>query len=235
MKYNFYIDESCHLEHDQSKVMCIGYIKVQDIDVQPLKEEFKRIKASYGILHELKWNTISNTKVDMYKELIDFFFNSPLAFRCVLVKYKDRLDNEAFNQGSHDNFYYKMVFNLLSNEWINPSSDEYRIFMDIKDTNGRKKLDKIEEVFDNKYHGNSPFKNFQHVRSHEIQFIQLVDILIGAVAYKARGLGDLPDASPAKKEIVRYLEEKSGYSIDEGTEPWETKFNLFDHQPRVRQ
>lgn len=24
MNYNFYIDESCHLEHDQSNVMCIG-------------------------------------------------------------------------------------------------------------------------------------------------------------------------------------------------------------------
>lgn len=231
-KYNFYIDESCHLEHDKSKVMCIGYMKVEESNIQSLKEGIKEIKARHGILHELKWNTISNTKLDMYKELIDFFFISPIDFRCLLVKYKDRLNHEAYNQGSHDNFYYKMVFYLLSNVWINPNSEEYRVFLDIKDTKGRQKLNVIEEVFENKYHGGSPFKNFQHTRSHEVQFIQLVDLFIGAITYKSRGLGDVENGSAAKKELVRYIEQKSGYTIDEGTEPWETKFNIFDHQPR---
>ncbi len=231
-KFNFYIDESCHIEHDLSNVMCIGYTKVEDSQILQLKDGIKAIKAKHGILHELKWNTISNTKLDMYKELIDYFFDSPIDFRCLLVKYKDRLNHQAYNQGSHDNFYYKMVFHLLSNVWINPNSDEYRVFLDIKDTNGREKLNMIEDVFENKYHGSSPFKTFQHIRSHEVQFIQLTDIFIGAVTYKARGLGEKENASPAKKELVRYIEEKSGYTIDEGTEPWETKFNIFDHQSR---
>lgn len=231
-KFNFYIDESCHIEHDLSNVMCIGYMKVAESEMLKIKEEIKAIKASHGILHELKWNTISNTKLDMYKELIDHFFASTIDFRCVLVKYKNKLNHVEYNQGSHDVFYDKMVFYLLANVWLNPSSDEFRVFLDIKDTKGREKLNKIDEIFTNKYHNNSPFKTFQHIHSHESQFIQLVDIFIGAVTYKARGLCDIESGSPAKKELVRYIEEKSGYSIDEGTEPWETKFNIFDHQSR---
>lgn len=231
-KFNFYIDESCHIEHDLSNVMCIGYLKVAESEMLKHKEDIKAIKAKHGILHELKWNTISNTKLDMYKELIDYFFVSHIDFRCVLVKYKDRLKHDEYNQGRHDIFYDKMVFYLLANVWLNPNTDEYRVFLDIKDTKGREKLNKIDEIFTNKYYGESPFKTFQHIRSHESQFVQLVDILIGAITYKARGLCNIEEGSSAKKELVRYIEEKSGYSIDEGTEPWETKFNIFDHQSR---
>ena len=30
IQFAFYIDESCHLEHDHFPVMCIGYIKVPE-------------------------------------------------------------------------------------------------------------------------------------------------------------------------------------------------------------
>lgn len=40
--------------------------------------------------------------------------------------------------------------------------------------------------------------------------------------------------SLAKKELINYIEMKSGYVLDEGTEPGEIKFNIFDHQPRKR-
>jgi hypothetical protein len=56
--------------------------------------------------------------------------------------------------------------------------------------------------------------------------------LIGAVCYKARGMETKPDASEAKIKLIEYLEQKSGYVLNEGTEPSESKFNIFNHQPR---
>lgn len=232
--YNIFIDESCHLEHDASNIMTVGYIKVAESDAQDFKDEIKTIKRKYGVLQEMKWNTISNNSVAMYKELIDYFFTNPLYFRCLIVKYKDRLQHQIYNGGSHDIFYDKMIFYLLSNQWLNNNADEYRVFLDIKDTRGREKLVLLNNIFNNKFQNQSPFKHFQHIRSHESQFIQLTDILIGAVTYKARKLHLEENSSSAKKEIVSYLELKSGYDIDESTEPWETKFNIFDHQPRRR-
>lgn len=236
MEYNFFIDESCHLENDGSSAMCIGYIKVPETMKEQYKEEIKKIKLKYGIRSEFKWNTLSMSKYDMYKDLVDFFFNSSMDFRCILITYKDRLDNASFNNGDHDNFYYKMTYHLLYNPYINDYSDDsrYRVFLDIKDTRGREKLDKIQQVFENKFKGHSPFTSFQHIRSHESQFIQLTDMFIGAVCYKARQMHLLPNASSAKINLINYLEEKSGYILDEGSEPWESKFNIFNHQPKKK-
>lgn len=234
-EYMIFIDESCHLEHDHIPVMCIGYVKVSAGSMEQVKQEIKAIKQKHSIFHEIKWNTISNTHVDMYKELIDYFFQSSMQFRCVLVKYKFDLDHQSFNQGEHDNFYYKMVYYLLANQDTNPLYNCcYRVFLDIKDTRGKSKLDKIQKIFSRKYDGESPFLTFQHIRSHESQFIQLADLFIGAVTYKARQLHQAEKGSMAKKILVKYLEMKSGYRLDEGTEPDEVKFNIFDHQPRKK-
>jgi hypothetical protein len=235
MNYDIFIDESCHLQHDRSDVMSIGFIKVPQNREDEIKQVIKNIKLKHGIPHEFKWNTCSLSKQAFYVELIDYFFISPLAFRTVTVKYKDKLDHDQFNQGSHDNFYYKMIYFLLNNQWINPQADNYRVFLDIKDTRGRDKIQKIKEVFQNLYQGESPFAHFQHIRSHESVFIQLADLFIGAVTYKCRNKDQEDDASPVKKLIIDYLEERSGYTLNEGTEPWENKFNIFDHQPRKRQ
>lgn len=232
--YTFFIDESCHIEHDGFPAMCIGSIKVPDSKMSEYKETIKSIKKRYGILHEIKWNTISNTHLDMYKELIDCFFGSEMEFRCVLVTYKDRLDNNSFNNGSHDNFYYKMIYYSLYNPYAYDYSSNvsYRVFLDIKDTHGKQKLNKVNQVFSNKFHNQSPFVLFQNIRSHESQFIQLLDIFIGAIGYKAREMDKIPTSSLAKKEIISYLEKKSGYTLNEGTDPSEKKFNIFNHQPK---
>lgn len=225
MKYNIFVDESCHLEHDRIPVMCIGYVKVPVLAYEELKEKLAALKAAHHTLSELKWNKFSASRLPLYKALVDFFFANPLQFRCVLVKYKNRLRHEDFNRGSHDNFYYKLTYFLLN---PNPPGSEYRVFLDIKDTRGKQKLLKIEEVFENRHRGASPFLHFQHLRSTDNLFFQLADLFIGAVTYKARRL----QSNPYKLEFIKYLELKSGFSLDESTPPWETKFNIFDHQPR---
>ena len=229
MKYDVFVDESCHLEHDKISVMCIGYTKVPRLAYEGLKQNFRTVKEKHRIKSEIKWSKFSKKRLPLYFALVDFFFNTPLEFRCVLVKYKERLNHEDFNRGSHDNFYYKMTYYLLR---PNPPGLEYRVFMDIKDTRGRDKLKKIDEVFQNYHHGDSPFVKFQHLRSHDNDFFQLTDLFIGAIAYKCRLIkGEVPK-NDAKQEFINYLEKKSGFTLDEGTAPWENKFNIFDHQPK---
>ena len=216
MKYDLFVDETCHLEHDKASVMCIGYIKVPRLAYEELREELSRIKQKHNLLKELKWNKFSKKHLSLYKELVDFFFCNPIQFRCVLVKYKQRLRHEDFNRGSHDNFYYKMTYFLLL---PNPLEVEYRVFMDIKDTRGKEKLNKIREVFQNKHHGQSPFIYFQHLRSHDNVFFQLTDLFIGAIAYNCRLRNNEVPANAAKQEFIAYLEEKSGFDLSEGTAP----------------
>ncbi|SFE98639.1 Protein of unknown function [Chitinophaga sp. CF118] len=229
--YNLYIDESCHLEHDGMPVMCIGYIKINGEQYSAIKEHIKQIKLDYKNPTEIKWNNVSVSRMPLYKALVDYFFETEIYFRCILVKYKDKLDHEQFNQGNHDNFYYKLIYFLLQSA-TNPTANKYKVFLDIKDTRGKERLKKIEEVLNNKYNGNSPFKDFQHIHSNENVLLQLTDLFIGSITFKARGLEKVTNANKAKVELLQYIETKSGYSLDEGTEPWESKFNIFDHQPK---
>src|SRR5690554_1851861 len=128
MTYNLFVDESCHLEHDQIPVMCIGYTKIPILAYKELYVKFENLKKEHRTLGEIKWNKFSTSRLPLYKAMVDFFFENPIEFRCVLIKYKDRLNNQDFNQGSHDNFYYKIIYFLLR---PNPKGLHYRIFLDI--------------------------------------------------------------------------------------------------------
>lgn len=240
-EFNVYIDESCHLENDKQPVMLVGCVKVQASEKIRLGQLFNEIRKSYKSPTELKWNTLSQSRLRLYTALIDaFFMETGLSFRCVLIKNKSNLDHEAFNQGDHDQFYYKVVYQLLNTPWMMPSQSGdgdlniYKVFLDIKDTRGRERLTKLKDVFDTKHEGFSQFKSFQHLHSHDSFWIQLTDFLMGAVSYKARNADVKPAASLVKKAVVDYLEKESGYSLNQGTPPWESKFNIFDFQIKAK-
>ena len=63
----------------------------------------------------------------------------------------------------------------------------------------------------------------QTVRSHEVEQIQLADLLIGAVAYANRDLS----GSIAKQRLVEIIRKRSEYSLTRSTLYKEDKLNLF--------
>lgn len=230
MTYKLFLDESCHFEKDRSSVMCIGYIKVPEMAYDELYACIRKLKLRYKSTFELKWNKFSYSRIEFYKALVDLFFNSPLEFKCILVKYKDRLSHEEFNGGPHGNFYYKITYFLLK-----PTHPEqiYKVYLDVINTRGKERLDKIQESFKDLHHGKSPFLSFQHLHTENL-FFQLTDLFVGAITYKTRiSAGDLKEYHPGKAEFIQYLEQKAGYVLEQGSEPWETKFNILDHQPNM--
>ena len=54
-KYTFFVDESCHLEHDASPIMCVGAIKVPDESIVKYKEDIKAIKRKYGLNEQIEF------------------------------------------------------------------------------------------------------------------------------------------------------------------------------------
>ena len=231
-KYTLYIDESCHLEHDNMPLMCIGYTKINTQSYQYIKASIKNIKLKHKSPTEIKWNKISMNRFQLYKNLIDFFFDNDISFRAILVKNKNQLDHDKFNRGDHNSFYYTLVFFLLRNPYINISETDCKVILDIKDTRGKERLNKLNhrlnQEYKLRYNKNSPFSFFQHIRSEENELLQLTDLLIGAITYKARGLHQSKNASDVKVKLIEYLEKKSGYALDDGTNPEEEKFNIFD-------
>lgn len=232
--YSLYIDESCHLENDKQPLMCIGYTKIPSENYNSYKEEIKAIKLKHKSPTEIKWNKLSISRLDLYKELINYFFEKEIHFRAILVKNKAQLNHVKFNKGDHNSFYYTLVFLLLKNPWVNNSFAKHQVILDIKDTHGKQRLKKLEirlsQEYRRRYDCESPFTFFQHIRSDENEFLQLADLFIGAITFKARELHKLEESSRVKIAIVDYLEKKSGYLLNDGTNPLEEKFNIFDFQ-----
>ncbi len=228
MEFNMYCDESCHLENDNSNVMTIGGIHFLKEKSKEINSRIVDIKKKHGVspTSEIKWTKISNKKLEMYKEVINYFFDDDdLNFRCILID-KTKLDHHRFSQ-DHDTWYYKMYFSMLK-VIINPKN-KYNIYIDIKDTESANKINKLNEVLS---HSNYDFdrriiKKMQPIRSHEVQIMQIVDILIGAICYHNRDFPSDHTYNAAKKSIIELIKKRSGYSLTKSTLYGERKTNIF--------
>jgi len=223
--FNIYCDESCHLEHDRQKVMVLGSIWCPLEKARETAQAIRAIKGKHGLGHdfEIKWTKVSPGKIDFYIDLIDYFFAEPdLHFRALIVADKDRLQHKTYGQ-SHDEWYFKMYFTML--KAIFRPNASYRIYLDIKDTRSAPKVKKLWDVLCNNAYDFSReiIQKVQTVRSHEVEQLQLADLLIGAIAYANRDLS----GSRAKQRLVKLIRERSRYSLTHSTLYREDKLNLF--------
>jgi hypothetical protein len=223
--FNIYCDESCHLENDKQSSMVLGTILCPMELVRQTSIEIKKIKLKYNLssYFETKWGKISPAKEDFYLEIINYFFDKTfLSFRALIIPDKSKIEHERFNQ-THDDWYYKMYYQLLK-EIITPENS-YNIFIDIKDTKSIHKLRKLHDILCTSISDNSKsiIKDLIQVRSHEIELMQLADLLIGAVSYTHRNL----NTSQSKVNVISAIENKSGHSLKMKTYSYEKKLNLF--------
>lgn len=139
---------------------------------------------------------------------------------------KSVLSHKEFGQ-THDQFYYKMYFDLLKT--IFSPTNSYNIYIDIKDTQGGRKIEKLHEVLCNNQYdfSHKMIQRVQQVSSKEVELIALADFFTGALSYFHRGL----NTSTAKLKLIEKIKERSGYTLDRSTLYKEDKFNLFIWRP----
>ena len=231
--YNIYCDESCHLENDRQPVMVLGAVWCPLEKIREISVHLRDIKARHGLStkFEVKWTKVSPAKQDFYLDLLDYFFeNDDLHFRALVVQDKSKLQHELYEQ-THDTWYYKMYFEML--KVILDPQRCYRIYIDIKDTRSAAKINKLHDVLCNNVYDfqRQIIERVQMVRSHEVEILQLTDMLIGAVSYVNRGL----HMNAAKLAVVERMREHSGYSLTKTTLLKENKVNLFMWQATERQ
>lgn len=230
--YLIYCDESCHLENDNSDVMVLGSILVDANLKSTYFEEIRNIKLKHNMStwNEIKWTKVSNSKIDFYLELVDWFFNSEINFRGLIATNKKCLDHKTFSNGDYDLWYYKMYFRLLDPllEWGN----EYKVFIDIKDTRGGFRIRKLHEVLCNNIYDfkGSVLKDIQQIHSNHSELLQICDLLIGALSYYHRGLY-MEENKSAKNKIINHIRLKHRINFDTSSYRSEKKFNLFIWKP----
>lgn len=233
MKYNIYCDESCHLPNDHSPVMVLGAAYCPADKKQQIFSDIRAIKTKHGIdSHmEIKWTKVSKSKIDFYLDLLDYFWRTrDLHYRCLVAEGKNELDHQKYNCGDFDLWYYKMYFRLL--DPIIDLDAEYRIFIDIKDTKGGKRIKKLHEVLcNNMYDFNKEvITDISLINSKESEILQMGDLLNGAIAFYHRGLYKNIMANVGKTLFIDALQKR--VNLDIATARSASKFNLFIWTPQ---
>lgn len=222
---HLYCDESCHLLHDHQKAMVLGAVWCDAVYRAALGDKIKSLKREFGLspFFEVKWTKVSPARLDFYLALVDLFFSERLFhFRGVVVPDKSTLDHERFNQ-THDEFYYKMWFWLLT--YLIDPMHKFRIFLDIKDSHGQRKIERLHEVLRSSHldFDRRIIRDIQVVRSHEVPIMQMTDLLAGALSYIHRN----KSGSPAKQAVIERIRLLSKHNLLRSTLPREQKFNVF--------
>jgi hypothetical protein len=226
---NIYCDESCHLEHDHQSVMVLGAVVCAGTKTREIAQRIREIKERHGLRRdfEIKWTKVSPSKLPFFHDVVDYFFDDDdLGFRALIAE-KGKLRHGEFGQ-THDEWYYKMYFTLLK-ALLGPGY-RFHIYLDVKDTRGAEKVARLHEILcSNIYDFNRKIiGRLQLVRSHEVEQMQLADLLIGAVSYANRGLA----TSAAKRTLVARVRERTGYNLRSTTLLREQKFNIFRWLPQ---
>ncbi len=215
--FNIYCDESCHLENDHQKYMLLGSVSSAYNQVKRHTERIKHLKLKHHFFAEIKWVNVSGSQSQFYKALIDYFFDTDLRFRAVIVD-KSKIQNQAFVQ-NHDTFYYKMYYYLLNHN--KNSQYAYNVYLDIKDDLSAVKVEKLKEILNIQY---GVFRNVQNIRSHESILMQLADFIMGALSYN---LNNSDKKMIAKTQLIERIQQHSGQSLTISSGYSASKLNLF--------
>ncbi len=227
MVYHIYIDESRYLKNDKYKYMVIGGIWVPTDSIPEIKADIKEIKKKYSLRGEIKWTHVSPSSLNFYTEIINYFFDNPeLNFRCVTVN-KTNLSADT----PYRDFYYKVCYQLLITKIRRDSN--YRIFLDYKDKYNIDKILTLKKCLTNSLLDieEEIIIDVNTIRSESAIFIQLCDLLIGAVGYKRNKL----KTSNSKLTTINYILKKTNRTNFGYDSPLkEEKFNVFNMFDRRR-
>ena len=229
---NIYCDESCHLENDNSDVMVLGGIYVDQDVKESYFQQIRSLKKKHGLSSwtEIKWTKVSHSKLDFYLEVIDWFFEKDIFFRGLIATHKKSLDHNKYSGGDYDLWYYKMYFRLIDPllEWGN----QYKIFIDIKDTRGGHRIKKLSEVLSNNMYdfNGDVLKDVQQIESHDSELLQVCDLLIGALSYYHRRIYHINNHT-AKSKIIKHIFNTYQINFNISSPRDERKFNLFIWTP----
>ncbi len=216
--YNFYCDESCHLRNDGKQFMILGYISVPDYRTCSLKKELKILRTKYKNTLEVKWTYLNEWNFEFYSRLVDWFFSrSDIRFRAIIVdKYryiKDKCGDD------YDKFYYLMYYQLIYH--MLDTGVNYNIYLDIKDNLSHHRITELQKILNVQM---GVIKKIQHVRSHELDLLQLCDLLIGAISYH---LNHTAKSSLPKLRLIEKIRNRSRTDLENTTGKSFYKFNLF--------
>jgi hypothetical protein len=191
----------------------------------------------------MKWEKVSKWSLANYKDVVDAFFLFPNTCKARTWEHIEvhttaidltKIEHRNFGDGDPDIGFNKELYFLCARRVARRYDKAlFHVYADRRET--KQPLKEVQSIlnFGMRKYGDSrewPFRRFQFGDPEHKQALQIVDILIGALAFKLNGHYDKPNANPAKKTLSDYILGKARIA-----RPFENtrntgRFTLFHHK-----
>jgi hypothetical protein len=238
MKFNLICDES----GTSDRYLVVGGLTLPRTNHEVLAKELAALKGKEGFRAEgeFKWGKVSKAYLPRYRQFLEWFFQhlqaNHLRFRAHVVDTSTRAYRQ-YGEGDKEKSFYKVFYHLLFQSVrrlaLEEEGSNVLILLDDKTNRYPFRLPVLKKALNSGL--KRELKMTDLVASVEPRqssgpgaepLIQIVDVLIGAIGYVRNGHLHKPDASPAKVEMVRILEDLAGtkFSFDTAAR---APFNLW--------
>lgn len=220
---NLYIDESSQTKHRYlvigGLIIPLAFADAFDAAiVDARKNTILPAHRPTGEPRVMKWEKVNAYNFDAYKTVVDTYFGFPEAAKMPSWKYVDihcvAVDTSKKNlkdtgEGDIEIGFHKEVYFLTTILFGGRYKKElFHVYPDRR--NSTQPLDNARKImnYGAKKYGDTrtwPYRRLQYKDPETCQALQVVDIFIGALAYRLNGHYDKPDAKQAKKDLSDYI------------------------------
>jgi hypothetical protein len=163
---------------------------------------------------EAKWTKVSRAKLAAYKRIVDTLFDNPklVNFHSLIVD-TTYVDHRRWNDGSREIGFNKEIYQLARKFARMYKKPVFHLYPDQRETSQNPEDLRLVLNRGRKKDGDKrdwPFRRCQFRNSETTLRLQLVDVVIGALAFELNGHGKAADASPAKIELSAYVLKRAG-------------------------
>lgn len=203
-----YIDET-GLLHTTDPLFGLGLLISPNINTLHRRIINFRNRANYH--KEFKFSDVGTHNILYYQGLIDEFFDVPNSVFSAAVFEKKNMDVAKFFKGSHDKAYNSFCGRLIA-ETLPLTGDHHTDYVTIlADDVSTSKANHFEKDVKAKIKAitrRNAVSSIIRLESHAVTEIQLVDVLLGTVAYAFKIEHGLVAPSKAKLQLVKHLQKK---------------------------
>jgi len=202
--------------------MILAGIRLRAIREPGIRAMFDDYRDLYAMHAELKWGKVSTKKLGEYKRFLDYFLTLNTAdqvhFKCIVLD-THQFDHRRFNAGNAEIGFYKFYYQLLLHCFGGPDCSpttpaRFIVFLDHRTS--RFSLGELRRILNygmaSKFGiGSNPFVAITPLDSKTSVFIQVVDVIAGAVGYHWNQLHLVPGASKERCQLAAYLAHRLGF------------------------
>lgn len=235
MAHDIFADESSQNNH---KYMVLGAIITPTDNTSGLVAHLRKIRGSRLPGGEMKWTKVSKSKYDVYKAVIDGFFDlndkNKIHYTCLIAN-THKFKHHKYNYGDKEIGFSKLVYQLLLSFARSYKTPLY-VYLDKRTT--KQSLDELQLILNRgaaKSLGleSEPFRRVVFRDSKRTQLLQLTDVITGAIAFRRNGSHKAKNASKVKIDLSAHILERGKIKdLSKSSPRSRTRFNIWNFRLR---